>query len=129
MRTIVCLQSVLVITVLLMGCTEQQTSTMSGAAKGTSVPPSGQGEMTAPKPAEEAAGQAGTTKEAQSLIDKASAAIKGGNLDQAEQLLTQLDGMKSMLPKAMQDKIASLRQALDMAKAAKGLQLPGTPAK
>ncbi len=129
MRTVICLQSVLVIAVLLTACTEEQTSKMSGAAPGISSPPSGQGETAAPKPAENAAGQAGTTKEAQSLIDKTSAAIQGGNLDQGEQLLTQLDGMKGMLPSTMQDKIASLHQALDAAKAAKGLQLPGTPAK
>jgi hypothetical protein len=129
MRTMICLQSVLMIVALLTGCTEQRHSSVSAAAKDTSSPPSGQSGMATPTAAGKAAPSAEAATNAQPLIDKASAAIQGGKLDQAGQLLTQLDGMKGMLPTAMQDKIASLHQALDMANAAKGLQIPGATAK
>lgn len=76
-------------------------------------------------PTGEAAEEA-STDEAQSLIDKATAAINDGKLDQAQQSLTQLESMKGALPQPMQDKIASLQKSLDMAKAAK---LPGASPK
>ncbi len=74
----------------------------------------------------EAAAEEAAAKEAQTLIDQASAAIKDGKLDQAQELLGRLDGMKGSLPKSMQDKIGSLQKSLDSAKA---LKVPSGSAK
>ncbi len=112
MRAMYWLAGVTFACALIMGCEGQGKSEALGVAKDT-----------------QSAATETKAKEAQPLIDKASEAIQDGKLDQAQDNLTQLEGMKSSLPKSMQDKIASLEKSLNTAKqaksAAQGLKLPG----
>ena len=70
--------------------------------------------------AKDAAGDAASAavEKATGLLEQAQAAIKGLNLDKAQELLTSLEGMAGSLPDALKDKISALRGALDKAKAA-----------
>ncbi|MHC4672378.1 MAG: hypothetical protein ACYTBZ_07840 [Planctomycetota bacterium] len=61
-------------------------------------------------------------KKAQPLLDKVNSSIKDGNLGQAQESLTSLEGMKSSLPKSMQQQISSARTAYDAAKAAQAIK-------
>ncbi len=67
-------------------------------------------------------------QEAQSMLDRATQYIKDGKLDQAEQLLTKLEGMDG-LSSSMQSKIKSARQLLDAANLGQGMpsKLPTVP--
>ena len=68
-------------------------------------------------------------KEVKALLDKATEAIKGGKLDEAEAPLKQAEGMKSTLPEADQKQVEEARKAFDAAKEAQGLKdkLPKLP--
>ena len=68
-------------------------------------------------------------KAAEGQVQQVMDYIKENKLDLAEQALAKLEAAKASLPAAIQDKLATARQALNTAKAAAGkLQnLPGLP--
>lgn len=120
MRAIAALLCVGLVGFGLLGCEGEQG--MAGIDKATEAAGKTQGtaakaRVTADKPAAgEAQGQAAA--EANSLLDKANNAIKDGKLDQAQEAINQLQGMKGSLPESMQKKIDSAAQSLAKAKAA-----------
>jgi hypothetical protein len=59
----------------------------------------------------------------QTTLDRITALIQEGKLDDADRLLKELEGRMSMLPQSMQDKIRAARTALDAKKAAS--RIPG----
>ena len=63
--------------------------------------------------------------EAQSLLAKVLEYVKDKKLDLAEESLKKLETQKSSLPADMQTKVSSARTALDAAKAADKIKLPG----
>ena len=66
-----------------------------------------------------------TSDEAKSMLDQAMTYIKENKYDLAEKTLNQVEANKAMLPKALQDRLGTVRTALTTAKAGGGLQLPG----
>ncbi len=76
----------------------------------------------APTTAPSAPSADASTADAQSTLEKVEAAIKAKNWDDADSLLKKLEAMKDKLSPDMQNKVATLRTAVDAGKAVK---LPG----
>jgi hypothetical protein len=120
MYRIGCLACLVLLGIWLIGCEGEQgtagidkASEAVGKSSGTGAKPSATAEKQA---AGEVHGQA--TKEANSLLDQANSAIKDGKLDQAQEAINKLQGMKGSLPESMQKKIDAAAQSLEKAKAA-----------
>jgi hypothetical protein len=66
-----------------------------------------------------------TSEEATRMLDQAVTYIKQNKYELADKTLGQLEANKASLPKAIQDKLATVRTSLNAAKAGGGLQIPG----
>ena len=66
-----------------------------------------------------------TSDEAKKMLDQAMSYIKENKYDLAEKTLNQVEANKAVLPKMLQDQVATVRTALTTAKAGGGLQIPG----
>jgi len=121
-----CLACLALVGIWLVGCEGEQGTAGIGKATeaaGKATDPGAKPAATAEKQAAgEAQGQA--TKEANSLLDQANSAINDGKLDQAQEAINKLQGMKSSLPEAMQKKIDAAAQSLEKPKPRRQTRCP-----